>query len=274
MKTFIVGLVFGVAAGWGLAQLWSPKPEQLPVAERVAAEKSAKPEARREMEAKRAAASVAAADGGRFSEERVAPKKSLAGLSGVEQLTELLQLAQERKFQLQISLLEGRAAEPRTCSKAFREFFDLTDAEVAEIDQAMADAHRTQQKLMAERAVVKTDAAGALRIEVPFFVEEGGQIFDEINGTMARVLGAERKRVLDQMKTRELEDIYDGLGTKAVSFDLSKSAQGFSWKRSSTGGAGGSATMSSMAMKPEAVQQQLGALYSHPAVQAWLKAQK
>ncbi len=268
MKKFIVGLVLGVAAGWGVAQIWNDT--------RAAGAVAVKSEVKDVAVAKKA--SEEKGQGAQAMEigSQNARGKAWAEMSGLEKLREMKAAAEKHRFQLYISLLSGGWGDSCKCSSAFRALFDLTDEEAAVIDRALADAYAEHQKIAMERAVVTLDAAsGSLKIKLPFFVEEGGKIFDQMNSVIGRVLGPERQKILADLKSRDFEEIYEGLGTTEILHEIKKDDKGYTWKKAYKGGSmSGTGTTSSNDAKPDFLVHQMRTLSNHPEVKAWLNAQK
>jgi len=100
-------------------------------------------------------------------------------------------------------------------------FFDLTPAETATLNAAVARAAQRIAELSDLHASGKVDATtGKLIVEVAAFPDEGGHVYDELLGQFRSVLGPERFTYFDTIFGDGFDQNYDGFGTHRVRYEV------------------------------------------------------
>lgn len=100
-------------------------------------------------------------------------------------------------------------------------FFDLTPAETATLNAAVARAAQRMAELADQHASGRVDeATRKLIVEVPAYPEDGGRVYDELLGQFRAVLGPERFTYFDPLFGDNLERNYDGFGIHRVRYEV------------------------------------------------------
>lgn len=100
-------------------------------------------------------------------------------------------------------------------------FFDLTPAETATLNVAVARAAQRIAELADLHASGKVDATtGKLIVEVAAFPDEGGHVYDELLGQFRSVLGPERFAYFDTLFGDSFDQSFDSFGTHRVRYEV------------------------------------------------------
>lgn len=100
-------------------------------------------------------------------------------------------------------------------------FFDLTPAETATLDAAVARAAKRMAELADLHASGKEDeTTGKLIVDVAAFPDEGGRVYDELLGQFRLVLGPERFAYFGTLFGDSFDQSYDGFGTHRVRYEV------------------------------------------------------
>jgi len=100
-------------------------------------------------------------------------------------------------------------------------FFDLTPAETATLNAAVARAAQRIAELSDLHASCKVDETkGRLVVDVPAFPDEGGRVYDELVGQFRSVLGPERFAYFNALFGESFDQNYDGFGTHRVRYEV------------------------------------------------------
>ncbi len=100
-------------------------------------------------------------------------------------------------------------------------FFDLTPAETATLNAAVARAAQRIAELADLHASGKVDATtGKLIVEVAAFPDEGGHVYDELLGQFRSVLGPERFAYFGTLFGDSFDQNFEGFGTHRVRYEV------------------------------------------------------
>lgn len=100
-------------------------------------------------------------------------------------------------------------------------FFDLTPAETATLNAAVARAAQRIAELSDLHASCKVDETkGRLVVDVPAFPDEGGRVYDELLGQFRSVLGPERFAYFGTLFGDSFDQSFDSFGTHRVRYEV------------------------------------------------------
>jgi len=100
-------------------------------------------------------------------------------------------------------------------------FFDLTPAETATLNAAVARAAQRMAELSHLHASGKVDeTTGKLIVDVAAFPEEGGRVYDELLGQFRSVLGPERFAYFGTFFGDNFDRSYDSFGLHRVRYEV------------------------------------------------------
>jgi hypothetical protein len=105
-------------------------------------------------------------------------------------------------------------------SPMFEAMFDLSPAEAAALDGALADGRQKLDRLLAANATV-TQTEGSVVVAVKPFAE-GVEIYDALMDSFAQTLGPERNALFVELQADQLSQAFNSFGAEMRTVNLSR----------------------------------------------------